>query len=165
MLDNIKIRKAKESEKETIKNLFQLYSYDFSEIYLDDVDEKGLYPCCRYIDEYYTDKDRGLYIILVNNNPAGFFMINKYTYLLPEGTNSISEFFVMRKYRRNKLGMKAANYIFDNYTGRMEIRVLKRNLNAIPFWSNVIDKRNPSNHEITEMNKNDEDWIVHDILI
>ncbi|MCL2342321.1 MAG: hypothetical protein FWC62_00260 [Firmicutes bacterium] len=38
------IQRAEATEKEAAVNLYQLYMYDLSEYFRDDVDEHGLYP-------------------------------------------------------------------------------------------------------------------------
>ncbi len=162
---SIEIRKAKLKEKETVNNLFQLYEYDFSEYYLDDVDEKGLYPSYKYLDLYFIEDNRDLYIVTVDEKIAGFFMINKYPAFLPIGTNSIAEFFILKKYRKNGLGSFAFNFIFNNYKGRMEIKVLKKNKPAALFWDKVIKNQNPKVHNITIQKEVNEEWIVNDIYI
>lgn len=165
MCENIEIRKADETEKETVMNLYQLYSYDFSSILQSDVSKYGLYTGCKHLDEYFTEEGRNLYIIHVDGNIAGFVMMNIYTLVLPIGTNSIAEFFIMQKYRRKKVGTYVANYILDKYPGRMEIRVLKRNEKAVFFWDKVILDRNIKEHKIVEMSKDNKQWIVHDISV
>lgn len=167
MSENVVIRKVKKSEKQIIKNLFQLYSYDFSEMYLDDVDENGLFKEYTYMHEYFTDdKDRAAYLIMVDDKIAGFFMMNKYPILSPEGSNSIAEFFIMRKYRQGGFGLYAANYIFDNYPGDMEIKVLENNISAIIFWDKAI-KSNAAikQHAVSDANVDGVNWIVHSIVI
>ncbi len=164
-MENITIRKAYgDTDKQTIINLYQFYQYDFSEIDLDDVGTYGLYEKYKYIDSYFTDRARALYFILVDNNLAGFFMMNKYPYLLPEEVNSIAEFFVMRKYRKSGVGLYAAKYIFDNYPGRIIFEVRKKNLKAISFWNKVIDLNKVKQHIVKEENHGNVDWIIHDVF-
>lgn len=103
MLNNILIRKANIDEKQIIANLFQLYNYEFSEYYLNDVNENGLFPNYKYLDFYYTEKDRNLYIVFVDQKISGFFMMNRYPTFLTEGINCIAEFFVLKKYRKKDI--------------------------------------------------------------
>ncbi len=164
-MNNIEIRKALDSEKEIIENIYQFYEYDFSEMTFDDVEPNGLFERYKYIDRYFTDEDRTLYYVFVSGKIAGFVMMNKYPYLLPEKVNSIAEFFIMRKYRRSGIGQYTAKYIFENYPGRMIFEVRKLNTKAIAFWQKATDDNNIKIDNITYPNHDGVDWIIHDIFI
>ena len=50
----------------------------------------------------------------------------------------MAEFFVLKKYRRTGVGVKAARHIWCRYPGRWELRVLETNTPAQMFWQAAI---------------------------
>ena len=153
---NIKIIEATIKQRPIIERLMQLYLHDFSEIDNCDVNQDGIYEY-EYLDHYWKEKDRIPFLIYVNANIAGFVLVNSYTYIQRKGrARSIAEFFIMRKYRKQKIGKAAAFDIFDKFPGSWEVRETAANIPAQRFWRKIID-------EYTEGNYNEEildtdDW-------
>jgi predicted acetyltransferase len=54
--------------------------------------------------------------------------------------NIISDFFIMRKYRRKGVGIKVAISLFEQFHGTWEIRQAFPNKNAYDLWKHVIKK-------------------------
>jgi len=127
-------------QKPILRQLIELYEYDFSEFDQKDLNEYGFYGY-RYLDHYWTEEARHPFFIKVNGELAGFVLVNDYCYLLkdPE-SRSIAEFFVMRKYRRTGVGKTVACRIFDLFPGKWEVIQHKNNLPAIIFWEAVINE-------------------------
>jgi len=135
---NIQIVPAKESQKSILQQLMELYSYDFSEFAHDDVNEHGLYGYS-YLDHYWTDETRHPFFIIVDGHYAGFVLVTKHCIYTADSTaHNISEFFVMRKYRKAGVGRLAARRVFDMFSGMWEVRVLHINVAAMPFWAKVV---------------------------
>lgn len=67
----ISIHRVEYHQKATLRNLIELYKYDFSKFDPDDVNENGLYDY-KYLDHYWTEKDRHPYFIRVEGMLAGF---------------------------------------------------------------------------------------------
>jgi len=136
---NIEIVPVCEKHKSVLRQLIELYCYDFSEYTHDEVDEHGFYGYS-YLDHYWTDETRHPFFIKVNGNYAGFVLVsNRCRYITNEKAHTISEFFIMRRYRRQNVGDFAAKYIFDLFKGDWEVRVLDVNKPAHPFWNKVIN--------------------------
>ena len=70
---------------------------------------------------------------------AGFILVRT------EGVNDMSEFFVMRKYRRSGTGREAARRVFALFPGAWQVRQLHGNDAATAFWRAVV----PSGYEET----------------
>ncbi len=119
-----------------IRNLMQLYVYDLSEVEAFDVNDHGLFRY-RYLDHYWTDENREAFIIQVDGKSAGFVLVNDHT-CSPEAELSIAEFFTMRKYRRQGVGLWAAHQIFDKHPRCWEVRQTKKNTGAQRFWRAVL---------------------------
>ncbi|MCI9185003.1 MAG: GNAT family N-acetyltransferase [Lachnospiraceae bacterium] len=69
----------------------------------------------------------------------GFAMVNTYVQKCSFG-HSIAEFMVLPKFRRNKIGKKAAAMCFEKYPGNWEVSPSFGSGQAYLFWKNVIDE-------------------------
>ena len=127
-----------------MRQLLELYCYDFSEYTQADINAHGFYDY-KYLDYYWTEKNRWAYFIKVNNKYAGFVLVNTDCFLNQlEGAKTIAEFFVLRKYRRQGIGKTAAHLTFDKFPGKWEVAQHPDNKASIKFWNKVIkEKFNP----------------------
>jgi len=124
--------------KPVLQNLMHLYLYDFTEYTGEDVDEQG-----RFIDEhldlYWIEPTRYPFLVLVAGKYAGFVLVRVSS--APgdtHPTHSIAEFFILKKYRRQKLGQRVAWQIFDRFPGRWLVEEVPENLPAQRFWRKLI---------------------------
>jgi predicted acetyltransferase len=74
---DISITPVSKDEKEILKNLLEIYNYEFSQYEDTDVNNIGLYGYT-YLDHYWTEENRFAYFIKVDKKLAGFVMINGY---------------------------------------------------------------------------------------
>lgn len=135
---DIELQKASINQKSVLRNLLELYNYEFTEFEPDDVDEHGLYGY-KYLDHYWTEENRYPFLIRVNDKLAGFVLIRNIG-INSSGSSiySIAEFFVMKKYRKSGVGRKAANMVFDMFKGEWRVGEIENNIPAQCFWRNVI---------------------------
>ncbi len=134
---NIEIRKAGIREKPVLRNLMELYRYDSSEFDGEDVGEHGLFVY-RYFDHYWTEPGRHAFIVRVSGRLAGFAMVRAIGVDETEPVHQIAEFFIMRKYRRQRIGTTVARRIFDLFPGRWRVAEEEANTPAQMFWRKVI---------------------------
>ena len=138
----IELVEVKESEKSVLRQLLELYAYDFSEFDDADTNEYGYFGY-RYLDHYWTEDARHPFFIRVNGILAGFVLISDYAYILSSGeAKSVTEFFVMRKYRRKGIGKSVAFQVFDKFPGKWEIIQHGENEPSKIFWEEVIREYN-----------------------
>jgi predicted acetyltransferase len=130
-------------DKIMLHNLIQLYRYDSSEFDGHALTRHGLYSY-RYLDHQWTEGYRRPYLIEVDGEMAGFALIildvpKEFVKLSrAEKTNVISDFFIMRKFRRKGVGKKVAYTLFEQYRGTWEVRQTEANIPAYSFWKRVI---------------------------
>ena len=130
-------------DKIILSNLLQLYLYDFSEFKDFPLNEHGLYSY-KYLDHQWTDDFRRPLIVKVDDEIAGsaLLMIDVSTditvFSQAKKTNVISEFFIMKKFRRKGIGKQLALYLFDEYEGIWEVRQTYGNRPAYSFWKTAI---------------------------
>lgn len=134
----IELVEARFEDKPILRQLMELYLYDFSQFDGEDVNEHGRYGY-RYLDHYWTDKNRYPFFITVNGRYAGFVLVNDFCHVLElEGSRSIAEFFVMRKYRQKGVGKTAAHQIFDRFPALWEVLQHGENEPSKRFWEKTI---------------------------
>lgn len=130
------------SDKVVLRQLFQLYHYDFGEILgRGDLNEHGFYDYTMHLDHYWTEPERYPFLIKLDGKWVGFVLVSKETYF-PEREPGwvIAEFFVMRRYRRRGVGEYAARFAFDRFPGRWEVAQVPENTGAVAFWRKVIGR-------------------------
>jgi predicted acetyltransferase len=148
-------------EKPILRNLLELYSYDFSAFDGADVNDSGLYGY-HGLDRYWEDPDRYPFLIRVGGRLAGFALVRKGTYFPDSDYLSqtpawlIAEFFVMHKYRRHGVGRIVAKQMFDRFHGRWEIAEMVENEMAQAFWREVVGEHTGGN--FTEVSLENDRW-------
>jgi predicted acetyltransferase len=131
-------------EKAILRNLMQLYLYDFSQIDGTDVDKSGLFSY-RYLDQYWVEKERYPFLVRGDGQLVGFALLRRGTYFDDRETQHntglmMAEFFVMRNYRRRGVGKQIAFHLFGRFPGRWEIAQKLSNRAAQAFWRKVINE-------------------------
>jgi predicted acetyltransferase len=137
----LEVVQAAYSNKVVLRNLMELYLYDFSEIDGADVDEHGLYGYNR-IDHYWTEPGRFPFLIRVDGKWAGFALVSRFSYFkeTAESGHAFAEFFVMRRFRRQGVGRRAAFELFRRFPGRWEVAELVVNEGAQAFSRRIISE-------------------------
>ncbi|HLZ70037.1 MAG TPA: GNAT family N-acetyltransferase [Dehalococcoidia bacterium] len=144
---SVEVTSAALHEKTVLRHLLELYKYDFSEFTGEDVDAHGLFGY-RYLDHYWTEPARWPFLFKVRpaaagsgaeGRLAGFALVSDRT-ILPEnaGGFDLAEFFVLRRHRRQGIGVAAAGQLFDRFPGRWEVRALAENTGTVAFWRRAI---------------------------
>ncbi len=139
---NVTVSPAGIAQKPATARLMQLYLHDFSAFApmgspRGELDQDGLINYDGF-DEYWLRAGREPLLISVNNQLAGFALINDWS---PSGDGvnfAIAEFFVARKYRRHGVGSLAAKRIISERPGDWEIAVASYNTPALAFWRHAL---------------------------
>jgi len=148
-------------DKSILYNLIQFYRYDSSEYDGNALNEHGHY-LYKYLDHQWTDDYRRPFIIKVEGEIAGFALVmldvpKQFTKLsIAETTNVMSDFFIMRKFRRQGIGKAAAFSLFDQFRGAWEIRQTVTNTSAYEFWKRAIQSY--KGNEFVEKLLQDDKW-------
>jgi predicted acetyltransferase len=130
--------------KETLRNLFELYTYDFSEYMNVDVDDHGRY-IYDYIDRYFHQPNYHSFFVSVSGKLAGFVIVKAES----QNHYSIDQFFIMKKYRKAGIGKKVAFTVFDRFPGEWRVAQLAKNRPAQAFWRKVISEYTNGNFQET----------------
>lgn len=137
---DIVLEKVKACKKDVLYRLLQYSLFEESLSDQNDMNEEALfeYP---WFERYFTEEEREACFIREQaaDRLLGFVMINTYLQKWDSG-HSIAEFMVLPKYRRNKIGKKAAIACFERYPGNWEVSPSYGSEQAYWFWKNVIDE-------------------------
>lgn len=144
------------SESPVLRHLVDLYAYDFSELLGLDVGEDGRFPF-RDLAPYWEDPWRHPRFIRVEGKLAGFALLHTRGYFDADpSVNDVAEFFVLRKYRRQGVGERAAVFAFRSFPGSWQVRERRENAAAIAFWRRVIARYSGGEYE--EIERDDDRW-------
>jgi predicted acetyltransferase len=153
---NILISPAQITEHPILRNLLELYQYDFSEFDGSDTGPSGLYDYPHLVD-YWVEPERTPFLVRVNSQLAGFALITRYNYHTGQKDAWVlAEFFIMRKYRHQGVGEFVASYIFNQFPGEWQVAQIPENIAATAFWRKVISRYTHDN--FTECNLNNDNW-------
>jgi predicted acetyltransferase len=134
---NIKVIDATPAHKPVLASLLELYQYDFTEFTDEDVADDGRFGY-RYLDANVTEPDRHAFLLRVDGHWAGFALLRRASIVDDPAATDVSEFFVMRKYRRRGIATEFARRVFARFSGHWEVRVMTNNAPALVFWPRVI---------------------------
>jgi predicted acetyltransferase len=157
----VEVVKATIEQKPVLANLLELYAYDFTEFCDFDIGDDGFYGY-EHLPLYWTEPTRFPYLIYVDKKIAGFILVKKGSPISDDMTVwDISEFFVMKKYKRHGVGTAAALKIWEQFKGQWQVRVLVGNHIACSFWLQAIKKFTSVTPAKTEATIKGEDWIIY----
>jgi predicted acetyltransferase len=137
----VEIHPVPAEHKHVLRNIMQLYLYEFSVYDGQELDERGLYTY-PYMEEYWEEPKRHPFLIRVDGKIAGFALV---TVDDDAQEAHMSEFFVVRKHRRRGVGEMAARLVFARFPGRWIVTQLEENVPAQQFWRAVIHRYTDGN--------------------
>ncbi|MDF1678034.1 MAG: GNAT family N-acetyltransferase [Legionellaceae bacterium] len=157
----LEIIRATIEQQPLLANLFELYAYDFTEFCDFDIGDDGFYGY-PYLPLYWTETTRFPYLIYVDKKIAGFILIQKGSPISDNKTVwDISEFFIMKKYKRLGIGTEAAIKVWKKHKGPWQVRVLSGNKKACLFWPHAIKKLISKEPTKTQIKIKKKDWIIY----
>lgn len=147
---NTVLAKAEGAQKDILYRLLQYSLFEESIHDQNEMTEAALfaYP---WFDAYFTEKDREAFFIREQETGKllGFAMINAYLQKFKTG-RSIGEFMVLPKYRRNRIGKKAALMCFGLHPGNWEVSPSFGSRQSYLFWKHVIDGYTGGNSQFAD---------------
>ena len=157
----VEVIKATIEQKPLLANLLELYAYDFTEFCDFDIGDDGFYGYER-LPLYWTESTCFPYLIYVDKKIAGFILVQQGSPIADDTTVwDISEFFVMRKYKRHGVGTAAALKIWEQFKGPWQVRVLVGNNIACSFWLQAIKKLTSVIPAKIDATIKGEGWIIY----
>jgi predicted acetyltransferase len=133
----VTIRRVGHRDVAIVRRLVHLYIYDLvGERW--GVERDGTYAPRAWHRQFWRRAGRHHFIVRVRGRPAGFALVRELPAVGDLPTREMTEFFVLRTYRRRGIGTRVARALFARFPGRWELSVLAWNLAARPFWRRVI---------------------------
>ena len=132
-----------------IQNMARFYVYDRTRYMGWECPETGLYECIDF-KHYFEDSDQHAFLVRVENELAGFVLLDKMTLLEPVDWN-MGEFFILAKFQSSGVGSAVAREIFTRFPGKWSVAAMPENVGAVNFWRRVINE--VSNGQFTEVSK------------
>lgn len=127
----VEVTPAKVGDEPVLRRLMELYLHDFSEFDGGDVGDHGTfgYPLLAL---YWLEPHRHPFLIRADGRVAGFALVRA------GETSEIAEFFIMRKYRRQGVGVTAARDVFARFPGLWRVHQIPGNDAAVAFWRRAL---------------------------
>lgn len=128
----VHLEPASATERETVRQLLELNAYEFSRLDGRAVRDDGTfgYP---YLDAYWSEATRYPYLIRADEELAGLVLVSAIGHV-----SSVSEFLVLPKFRRRRVGETAARTVFARHRGPWVVTQTPGNVAATSFWRRVI---------------------------
>lgn len=123
-----------------LRRLMQLYLYDLGSIDGWNISAEGTYGSPDKIERFWTESGRRSFLIKAEAAIAGFALIRDQAEHGGSGVHEVSEFFVLRRFRRQGVGERAATLLFDLAPGPWELSQMPSNVVAQEFWRAVIGR-------------------------
>ena len=150
---NIALRVPSRSDRDLIRRMMELYLYDFSEFEDSDLDEHGLYGYGD-LDYFWFEPTHAAFVVTVDEKLAGFVLVDN-DVKIDGRERAITEFFILRKYRRQGIGKQVAFEVFNRLPARWEVAVIERNIPAQEFWRKVIAEYTAGDFQVTALDNDD----------
>jgi predicted acetyltransferase len=134
----VEILEAKAEQQPVLANLLELYTHDFSEILDVELGADGRFGYAE-LPLYWQEHNRHPFLIKADGHLAGFVLVRKGS-LVSGDTDvwDVSEFFILRGYRKRGIGVQAAHEVWRRFPGLWEVHVMYKNTGAREFWSQAI---------------------------
>lgn len=137
------IRTARPDERAPLGRMLELYQHDLSDLWDQDLDAQGEYGY--WLDDFWQRTGHVPFVATVAGRYAGFALVDDRMIWPPDPqapaatpTRWMTQFFVLRKYRRRGVGETLARQVFAALPGRWQVGQMTGNLPAQAFWRRVI---------------------------
>lgn len=156
----VEIIPALPEQAPVLANLIELYAHDFSAFMDLELDDDGRFGY-RQLPLYWTEARRHPFLMKANGQLAGFVLLQQGSQLSGDADIwDVTEFFVVRRYRRLGVGRQAAHAVWQQFPGQWEVRVIDRNQKAQAFWARAIAAFLNQTIQPTPYQKHGEGWHV-----
>ena len=156
---------ASSADEPVLANLLQLYVHDFCDLVSIEIGDDGrfAYPS---LSSYWTNPEYHAFLIKADSLLAGFVLVSlkfpaSNNAKTPTDTHDIQEFFILRTYRRRRIGKQAAHAVWRRFPGPWQVRVRQSNTSAIRFWSAAIAEFTGATVTPTIIQKDGQPWDIY----
>jgi predicted acetyltransferase len=136
---DVTLHEATPADLPVVKNLVPYYIYDMSEHLGWACTADGRFDGCDDLESYWHGPGRHAFVLRAGQEPSGFALILA-EHDEPDVDFSVTDFFVLRKFRGRGVGQRIAHELFDRFPGRWKVEQFAENKPAVAFWQKVIDR-------------------------
>ncbi|MGE8149691.1 GNAT family N-acetyltransferase [Pseudomonas vancouverensis] len=135
-MPSITLHPAQRDELQTIENLMQFYTYDFSEWLPLKLGEHGFFSILPMPD-YWRNPATRPFLIKADGELAGFVTVDENTHL-PGALYNIGYLFVSRRFRGQGVARFVVSTLLSQFPGQWQIFHIEVNQPARLFWAAVM---------------------------
>jgi predicted acetyltransferase len=139
VLQEVTLDVAGASEASILAHLLEFYVHDLSALFAIDIGVDGRFGYER-LPLYWSEPDTHFaFFVRVGGQLAGFALATRGSPAThdPEDLD-VAEFFILRSYRRARVGRRAAFLLWNVLPGRWVVRVAAANHAGLAFWESTI---------------------------
>ena len=138
-IKDITLQLATRAQETPLANLLELYLHDMSEAFPIRISDEGRFGYA-WLPTYWAEPDRRFpYLIRSSEGLMGFVLA---TIGSPASDDplalDVAEFFVLRRFRRSRVGSMAIRQLWDQRPGHWVVRVSEGNPGGGSFWPHVV---------------------------
>lgn len=148
-MSSVELHAAHRDELETIENLMQFYTYDFSECLPLELGDHGLFSL-QSMTDYWRDPATRAYLIRVDGKLAGFVTLDNHTHL-PGAEHNIGYLFVTRRFRGQGVAKFVVSTLLSRFPGQWQIFHINANAPAQAFWAKVMPGLCPAGFSLHQL--------------
>ncbi|HEV8482329.1 MAG TPA: GNAT family N-acetyltransferase [Blastocatellia bacterium] len=157
---HVEVIPALPEQEHILANMLELYAHDFSEFIDLKLGADGRFGY-KPLPLYWKESNRYPFLIMANGHFAGFVLVRRGSEISNDADVwDVTEFFIVRGFRRLGIGMRAAQETWKKFSGKWEVRVIDRNQKAKDFWGRAITEFLGKTIEPIPLDKNGEGWHV-----
>jgi predicted acetyltransferase len=131
----IECRVARPEDFAALQQMLELYQYELSDIWDQDLDANGRYG---YDLSRHKESQRfHAHVALENGRYVGFALVAPAAVTRTEGS-WMEQFFILKKHRGAGAGATLARHVFHSHPGPWEVGQMPANRPAQAFWRKVI---------------------------
>jgi predicted acetyltransferase len=139
IVPEVTLEKAAIDASSQLANLLELYMHDLSETFPIKVGADGRFGYDKLPLYWSQPETHFAYLIRSKAGVAGFALVTRGSPVTDDPDDlDLSEFFVLRSYRRGGVGRRAALLLWDRLPGRWVVRVSEMNRAGLAFWEGAV---------------------------
>ena len=154
---NIEIRRAEANDRIPLHRMLELYQYDLSDHYPQEINAHGEYGY--ELDRYWNDPTCHAFVALVGWFYAGFALVDARVKIGVLG-HWMDQFFILKKHRGSGVGSTLAVRVFSTLHGYWEIGQMPSNLQAQAFWRRVVGEYTKGGYSERLVSQGGSEWVV-----
>lgn len=151
---HVRCRQALPDDFDALQQMLELYQYELSDIWHQDLDASGRYGY--ELSRHREARRFFAYVALQGSQHIGFALVAPAAVTRTDGA-WMEQFFILKRHRRSGAGRALARFVLARHPGKWEIGQMPGNTRAQAFWRKVIDEFTHSAY--AEVDVTDGPWL------